>query len=454
MAGLEFMGDVPFSDVYFTPIIRDKQGRKLSKSLNNSPDPIDVMDLYGTDGLRFTMTFIAPVGQDIRYSNESCEIGRNFGTKIWNAARYMQVHMDKVSGPAFGGINVRLAPPKAGFQVSEHPEFDAELLSPDDKHIILRLQEAITACTQSLDRLRFNEAAHVLYEFVWHQYCDWYVEYSKCVLYGSEAPRGKPRGIFAESSEAKAKEGDTSRGEHLLRVMHYVFSNVLRLLHPFMPFITEELWHAMEYSECGMRNAECGMKDGEKNGGKERFSSIMTAKWPQPVDEETLKRWGIDEDAVQYVEDKHDLIRVGRSLRSDYDIQPSKEIEYLIKPHSDEAAERLAADCESIKALLKAESLKIAMTLVPDKPTPSGVSKVGTIYMPLEGLVDVEAEKSRLSAQLQKVAKEIQLVSSKLRNMNFIKKAPKDVVEKQGARKLELQEKSEKLQRLIEMLSC
>lgn len=398
MAGFEFMGDIPFRRVYIHGTVRDGKGLKMSKSLGNSIDPLTIIDEFSSDALRFSLMMITATGQDVYLSNDKFEIGRNFGTKLWNAARFMKMH-----------VGCRLP---GGEEV---PSFDAELLSADDKHILARLQDTISACTANLENCRFNDAAHVLYEFVRHQYCDWYVEYAKDILYGD----------------------DEARREQVLKAMHYVFSNALRLLHPMMPFVTEELWHEMGYSD----------------NGKKDFDSIMTARWPEPVDEKTLKAWGIEQRLIDYVDDKHELIRAGRALKSDYDIPPAKSVDYLIKPDSDSAAEMMQGDCDSFRALLKAGSLKIDSDLTPEKAMPSGISKLGTIYMPLNGLIDIDAETQRLSTQLAKMTGALETVNSKLENMNFMDKAPKDVVDKQRARKQELVDKSEKLKRLIETLS-
>jgi len=394
MAGLEFMGDVPFRQVYIHGTVRDSMGRKMSKSLGNSIDPLTVIAEFSADALRFSLMMITATGQDVYVTNEKFEIGRNFGTKLWNAARFLQMHTDQR--------------PK---KVTGTPSFDPELLSPDDKYILVRLQEAVVVCTENLDRCRFNDVAHVLYEFVWHQYCDWYVEYSKNVLYGK----------------------DIARKRQVLSVMDYVFSTALRLLHPVMPFITEELWHAMGYGD-----------DTE---------SIMTGRWPEALDVDLLNGWGVGEECVDYVDEKHDLIRIGRMLRRDYGILPSRKIDYLIKPHSEKVGRLLMADRDSLMALLTAKSLRIDSALSPTEAMPSGVNKLGTICMPLQGLIDVATEKKRLSAQLDKVADDLQRTAGKLGNMDFVSKAPKDVVDRQKARKQELLEKSEKLKRLIDILS-
>ncbi|MDD3605229.1 MAG: valine--tRNA ligase, partial [Kiritimatiellae bacterium] len=208
MAGMEFMDDIPFTDVYIHGTVRDDTGRKMSKSLGNSIDPLTIIEKYSADALRFSLIMLTATGQDVFLSDDKFEIGRNFGTKIWNAARYMQMQSPELP---------------EGF---DNPEFTAGSLSPDDAHILAKLNETISACTESLERFRFNDTAKALYEFFWHQFCDWYVESSKQVLYGEDA----------------------GRKQQVLTVMHYAFSSALRLLHPIMPFLTEELWTGMGYN--------------------------------------------------------------------------------------------------------------------------------------------------------------------------------------------------------------
>jgi valyl-tRNA synthetase len=403
MAGFEFMHDVPFRKVYIHGTVRDDKGRKMSKSLGNSIDPLTIIDEFSADALRFSLMMITATGQDVYVSSEKFEIGRNFGTKLWNVARFMQMHGEsgadgeKKSGTAKGGLKDAILDPK--------------LLSADDKHLIARLQQAIQLCDENLTKFRFNDAAHALYEFIWHQFCDWYVEYAKDILYGEH----------------------TVHRQQVLAIMHYVFSSSLRLVHPFMPFVTEELWHAMGY------------------GSGSEF--IMLAKWPEAVPSKMLQEWGITDECVAYVDEKHELIRVGRTLKSDYDIAPLKKVKYIVKPHDDKIAALLLADSESLKSLLKADPLVIDADYMPPKATPSGLSKLGTIYLPLEGLIDVEAERTRLSAQVEKIVQDLERVKTKLANANFVNKAPREVVDQQKARQQEYEHEIEKLKRLIEALS-
>jgi len=397
MAGLEFAGDIPFRTVYIHGTVRDDRGRKMSKSLGNSLDPLEVIEQFSADALRFSLMMITATGQDIFVSNEKFEIGRNFGTKLWNAARYMKMQSTNLPDGFYGR--------------AERGEFTPGLLTADDQHILCRLHEAIRDCTDNLEKMRFNDAAHVLYEFIWHQFCDWYIEYSKEALYGDATPRR----------------------HEVLKVMHHVLHCSLRLLHPIMPFLSEELWHAMGYAVGG---------------------SIMRSAWPDVPGRDAPLAGMIDPDAVAYVDKKHELVRVGRTLRADYGILPTLKVRYLIKPHSVEMSGLLRQDLPSIQMLLRAESITLDPQLVPDKAMPGSICKLGAVYMPLKGLIDIESERKRLQTQLDKVDLDLQRAVAKLENMDFVNKAPKEVVEKQAARKEELQESGKKLERLIATLDA
>ena len=392
MAGLEFMGDVPFREVYIHGTVRDDTGLKMSKSLGNSIDPLDIIRQYSADALRFSLIMLTATGQDVYVSADKFEIGRNFGTKIWNAARFLQMQGKE--------------PPADVHK----PTFNPARLSADDRHILAKLHEAIAACTENLERFRLNDYAKTMYEFLWHQYCDWYLEYSKQVLYGD----------------------DPARRVEVLKVMHHVFSTALRLLHPLMPFLTEELWHGMGY----------GAAD----------DSVMLAPWPAALDAGDLNEWGISPAGVAYVDARQELVRIGRTLRADCGIAPAQAVDFTLRPLSPEHAGRLAADTATVVALLKAGTFAIDKDFAPAKAMPSGITPLGTLYMSLEGVMDVEAEKKKLSTQLGKVDEDLQRVTRKLENMDFVSKAPPQVVDQQKARKAELLEKREKLTKLIDML--
>ncbi|OPZ04019.1 MAG: Valine--tRNA ligase [candidate division BRC1 bacterium ADurb.BinA292] len=396
MAGYEFMGGPPFREVYIHGTVRDDRGRKMSKSLGNSIDPLTIIDQYSADALRFSLMMITATGQDVFLSNDKFEIGRNFATKLWNAARYLRMQT------ASAGFT-----PRAGL-----PELDPARLGADDRHLLQTLQQAIADTTQALDRFRFNDAAHAVYEFVWHRYCDWYVEFSKEILYGT----------------------DPARKAQVLAVMHYAFSEALKLLHPIMPFLTEELWHAMEY------------------GAAE--DSILRGPWPRPLDEaELARRWGCSPEERAYVEDKQELIRAGRTLRADYGIPPAQKIDYIVKPLTPALADRLRADEAGIRNLLRAAAVRIDPDFTPGRAMPGAINpRLGSIYLPVADLIDVQAETVRLTAQVEKIRADLGRIQAKLDNVDFVAKAPEAVVAQQRAKRRELAETAEKLTHLIAML--
>ncbi len=388
MAGLEFMGDVPFRTVYIHGTVRDDQGRKMSKSLGNSIDPLSIIEETSADALRFSLMMLTATGQDVYVSREKFEIGRNFGTKLWNAARFMRLHSE---GQPCGdwGRELVLTPGAVG---------------ADDAHILLRLNDTIRGCGENLERYRFNDVASVLYEFIWHQFCDWYLEYTKTALGGDDA----------------------ARREQTLRVMHYCFSAALRLLHPIMPFVTEELWHAMGYAE-------------------DESETIMRAPWPEPIAEAVLQKGGVQASDGLYVDARHELIRLGRQLRADYGISPGEKISYVIKPDTDEAATRLRSDEAGLCASLRAGRV----TIDPDPPsehTRAGLlTPLGMIFLPLEGVIDLAAERRRLDSEISKIEGFLVGANRKLANAGFVEKAPADVVANVRATRDELSQKCKKL---------
>ncbi len=402
MAGLEFMDEIPFDTVYIHGTVRDDEGLKMSKSLGNALDPVEIIDKFSADALRFSLMMLTATGQDVYVSDEKFEIGRNFGTKIWNAARFMQMQTeaafedDREAGSLPGRI--------------EMSDLDADAFTADDMYIIAGLNRTVRECSRNLENYRFNDAAKILYEYIWHHFCDWYVECSKSVLYGEDAAGRK----------------------HTIKVMHYVFDRMLRLLHPMMPFLTEELGHVMGYC------AESDFVSGDR--------------WPRHLSADELSAWGIDPELVEYVENKRDLVRVARILRADYNVLPVTEVTYKIKPHNDDEKRLIDSDMDSLKSMLHAHTIEVDRSLAPEKPMPSGVSALGTVYMPLEGVVDVQAEIDRQNQQLAKIEQDLQKVENKLANRNFVTKAPEHVVNRQRDLKQDLQDKAGKLKKLVETL--
>jgi valyl-tRNA synthetase len=382
MSGLEFRGEVPFHDVYFTSIIRDDKGRKLSKSLNNSPDPLDVIATYGADALRFTIIYIAPVGQDIRYTNEKCEIGRNFATKLWNVARFRQ---------RFGA----LSPDWRNLD-----GLNAAALRPDDAWILRRADDTVRALTGALDRFDFHEYTHTLYEFVWSEFCDWYLESAKAVF----------------------NAGDEAGQAAVRRVFDHVLSQVLRLLHPVMPFITEELWGQIGFGATG--------------------EFLVNTAWPVPDAAGGLDRLGATAETAVRVREKFELVSAIRNVKANYKLSLTTRVKVVLVPADAARCDFLRRDQASLQALAFAESVEVRdhFDTAGAGPCAAAVGGAGTAYVPLAGLIDVAAETARLEKQAGELRKFIAGIEGKLGNAGFVSRAPEAVVAGERAKLADAQE--------------
>ena len=390
MAGYEWKGDLPFRNVYFTGIIRDKKGRKMSKSLGNSPDPLELIAKYGADALRFGTMRSAPQGLDVLFDEKDVELGRNFCNKLWNACRFRQMQGGETEG-----------------------EINPVLLTSDDKWILRRLDQAIREVTAGFEAYRFTDATGALYRFFWSEFCDWYVESCKATFFGEDAA-------------LKA---------NVLAVFDFVMGHTLRLFHPFMPFITEELWHGLGYSE----------EMPADQGGE----TIMTAHWPTAFEDDFMAHYGLVDTVDQLVAAKHELVTAGRNLRAIGNIPFAKKVDYILKP----AGVLDPYEAEVIQSLLNAEGLEVNPDYAPRKGTPTSRSALGELFLPLDGLIDLEAEKARLEGQLQKFAREIEKASAKLNNPKFSERAPEEVLQEAKDRLAEWQEKERQTRESIEYLS-
>jgi valyl-tRNA synthetase len=380
MAGYEFMGEMPFRNVYFTGIIRDKQGRKMSKTLGNSPDPLDLIGRYGADALRFGTMRSAPLGQDVLFDEKDVELGRNFCNKLWNACRFRQMQGGEAQG-----------------------EIERTLLMPDDKWILLKLDVAIREISGALNTYNFSTAVQALYRFFWSEYCDWYVEASKAVLHGTDA----------------------ARKANTLAVIDFVLSHTLRLFHPFLPFITEELWHGMGYS------ADMPAEQGGK--------TIMSAPWPKALDEDFKGHYGLDDCYLEMVDAKYELVTEGRNLRRAGNISASKKVKFIFKPTNSTSP----YDLEVMKLLLNAEAVEVNPDYQAAKGTPTARTELGELCLPLEGLVDVASEKVRLGKERERIGGDIEKTEQKLANPNFVQKVPPQVLAEHQQRLVDLKTKLE-----------
>ncbi len=370
MAGLYFKGDVPFRDVYFTSIIRDMKGRKLSKSLGNSPDPLAVMDQYGTDALRFTVIYLAPLGQDVLFGAEKCEQGRNFATKIWNAARFLFMNRNEVfaDDEEFGNMYVDFSP-------------EISALGLVDRWMLTKLNQMLDSYHKAHKQFRVNDITKQLYEFIWSDFCDWYLELMKVSLQNC-----------AEETEKK---------QQILRAVQ-VFETALKALHPVMPFITEEIWQTIVQRQ------------------KEESISCAAIPYSDPN--------GIDENALETIEFLKKIITECRSVRSVLGVPPSTISKVRINAFSEEKAALIQENAIYIERLARSE-VEVGVGMEKPKASAGAVVEGNEIYILLEGLIDLDKEKARLEKEIQKVGGYVKQLEGKLGNEKFIANAPKEVVE-------------------------
>ncbi|MBA2269535.1 MAG: valine--tRNA ligase [Chthoniobacterales bacterium] len=393
IAGLEFKpgasgrdeDNIPFRDVYFTGLIRDRSGRKMSKSLGNSPDPLELIGSYGADGLRFGLMRMAPSGQDIRFDEKQIEEGRNFATKLWNAARFRQMH-----GPS------EVAP-----RLEEHA------LSIYAVEVLARLNEAIAGIEEAYGEYRFNEVSQRLYDFFWGDYCDWFVEAAKT-------------DIFSE---------DEARKRGVLAVMDHVLSAVLRLLHPFMPHITEELWGLL------------GFGGAHENG-------VDTIQFAAPPPPHAMAAGHNVEQARKRVAAIYGTIDSGRNLRAESRVQSNKKAKFVLRP----SAEWIAAELPTITRLLNAEEITTDPNYQAGAGVPVAASPVGDLHLLIAGS-DTGAEGERLEKEIAKLEAELRNVDAKLSNQSFVDRAPAAVVEEHRRRRAEFSERRGSLVRARDALT-
>ena len=378
MMGLKFMKDIPFRDVYIHALVRDEAGQKMSKSRGNVVDPLLVMDSYGTDAFRFTLASLAAQGRDIILSEKRIVGYRSFCNKIWNASRFIILNL----GPSF-------AP----------GEIISDDLEQADQWILHRLNQVIGEITVSLQEYRFNEAAHGIYEFLWHEFCDWYLELSKQRLYAKDETK--------ENSVRCAKN-----------VLYHVLKQSLKLLHPFMPFITEEIWSIISM------------------GAPER---LIGSSWPEPD-----RRFSFPE-AASETEFFKEIVYKIRNIRGEMNIPPNKKAHAVFKTGNQALRSLIEREMENIRALAKVDQITIDPDYTPAKTDASAVLKDLEILVPLEGVIDIEKERARLEKEIIKTTSDLDRVEKKLANENFLKKAPESITEKEREKRDELKELLQKL---------
>ena len=377
MAGIHFMKKPPFKNIVIHGIVRAADGSKMSKSKGNSLDPLELIDTYSADALRFSIALITSLDCDTKVNKEKFEIGRNFATKIWNAARFMQMQEGAVGNAAACSLN------------------GISNLSADDRHILWACDIACRKMNDILERYRIQDGALAIYDFFWTQICDWYVEYAK-------------------DSQNKAVS---------FAILRDVYWKALRMLHPYMPFVTEEVAHQLGY-----------LKDGE---------TIMRAPYPTGYTDEEKASWGLSREVYDFVNAKREAITALRALRAEYKVPPSAFVKVTVATDDD----RAKAEADALRRAMRAESVEFVKA-GSDLAMPSKMTSFGTVYLSLEGLVDKAAELKRIESELAKLAGFIKSSEAKLANSQFTEHAPAAIVEEARRKLSENREKAVQLEKL------
>lgn len=377
--GLEFMGREPFKDVLIHGLVLDAEGRKMSKSLGNGVDPLDVIDRYGADTLRFMLVTGNTPGNDMRFQTERLEAARNFANKIWNASRF---------------VLMNLADYQAG---AAEPQF-----SLADKWILEKYRKTAIDVTRFMEKYELGEAARTIYEFIWSEFCDWYIELAKPRLYGTDTGGGK----------------DTVQ-----YVLSHVLSGTMQLLHPFMPFISEEIWQHLPGNH----------------------GTILLAPWPAGQ----MPSYHQEEAAMEVV---MDLIRAVRNIRADMNVPPGKKADLIFIADKD-SAQLVEEGRKYIMVLAQAENISIG-GIETEKPRQavSAVVKGIEVYLPLKGVIEIDKEVARVEKEIINMNKELDRIQGKLNNEGFVAKAPAEVIEKEKLKAQEYQTKKQALEARLEML--
>ncbi|WP_028530589.1 valine--tRNA ligase [Paenibacillus sp. HW567] len=380
-SALEFTGKKPFSDVLMHGLVRDAEGRKMSKSLGNGIDPLDVIEQYGADAMRYMISTGITAGQDLRFRMEKVEQARNFANKIWNASRFALMNLEGVS---FADIDI------------------TGELSTADRWILHRLNETSRDITRLIDAYEYGETGRLLYNFIWDDLCDWYIEFAKLSLYGADAA-------------AKAKTQS---------VLAYVLDRTLRLIHPFMPFITEEIWQHLPH-------------EGD---------TITLAEWPKY--DSALENAG----AVAEMNLLMDVIRAVRNIRAEVNVPMSKKVELIIKAADEETLGIISRNDNYIGRFCNTSSFESGLNPQTPDEVMSAVVTGAELLLPLAGLIDIGQEIIRLEKEVQTLNSEVERVEKKLGNQGFVAKAPAKVIEEERAKQADYSAKREKvLARIAEL---
>lgn len=382
MAGYAFRGEKPFSNVYYHGIVRDKQRRKMSKSLGNSPDPLDLIAQYGADGTRVGMLFSAPAGNDLLFDEALCEHGRNFSNKIWNAFRFLVMNMEE-------GVSYR-------------PSLPTNSNSLADQWMLSRLHQTIAAMNDDFDRYRLNEALQKVYGLIWDDFCDWYIELNKADQYGEKLPKERLENVLG------------------------VFAEVMKLLHPFMPFISEEIWQYIE--------------------NREPHDALMVSSWP------VYNADYVQPDKEAIFEDIKQIISAIRNIRAETNVSPSVPLQIVLKPSDQIKSDSLIQNEWIFRKLQRLESVTISPEAQKPKICASAVVNQTEVFVPLEGLIDFDKEKERITKEIARLEGFLKSVNAKLLNENFVARAPREVVENEENKARDAAQSIEKLKAQLEAL--
>jgi len=404
MASLEFVGEIPFSTVFLTGIVRDDKGRKMSKSLGNSPDPLDIIDRWGTDALRFTLAMLSPPGKDVFFDETKLEMGRNFSNKIWQATRMVMAAAEEVGNITEEGEPDADATP---FEQAWHRAHGNKLafapeLTWEDRWVLSALSNAAGDVNERFEEWRLNDGTARIYEFVWHEFCDWYLELAKIRLRG---------------------EGDKKTA---VAVLLYVLAEAVKMVHPLMPYLTEEIWSNLPMSS----------------------GLILENQYPTRDDE--LADTAVDDQMALF----QSVVTAIRNIRAQYRVSPGARIPARVKTPAGNPS--IQAVVESVRAgietLAKVESLEIGDAV--EKEKGSAATPIGDIevIVPLEGVVDLDAEAKRLEREKDRIEQELSRVDKKLQNENFVARAKPEVVDREREKQTRLRSELEKLSESLSIL--
>jgi valyl-tRNA synthetase len=375
MMGLKMMGEVPFKTVVLHPLVRDERGQKMSKSKGNVIDPLELLSVHGADSFRFTLASQAGQARDLKLNSKRVEGYSKFVNKLWNAARFSLSHLKKSRQHLFGA-----------------PQ------SLPDRWILSRLAAVTAQCRAALEEFHFDRYTDLLYQFIWYEFCDWYLELIKPILYGS----------------------DEASKESTLAALEQALRDILALTHPVMPFVTEELWSKIPQND----------------------SFLMTSPYPAPRSED------IDQEAERLVGSLMELTRSVRQARSDFGVPPASKLSPIVATSDPLIAELFKAQGPLLLNLMGASKLELAdPDMQKPKEAASNILSWGEVWTPLAGHIDPKAESARLSKEADKLAKDIKAAQAKLNNPDYIKKAPPEIVEETAERLETMQTRLEAIER-------